>query len=158
MRLDFDTPTRRGRHLGKTSRELFMARVTIDDNGCWLWTGAIQNSGYGMLGRGGQKYLAHRFAYTMLVGEIPDGMDIDHKCRVRRCCNPDHLEPVTRHENIMRGAGPALNSQRCRSAETCKRGHAFTAENTRRRKGWRICLQCERDRGKTWRQKRAPGI
>src|SRR6266496_2265386 len=74
---------------------------------CWLWTGKTGRDGYGRIGLGGRGALvrvrAHRFAYELLIGPIPDGLQIDHLCRVRHCVNPAHLEPVTQRENILRG-------------------------------------------------------
>jgi hypothetical protein len=66
--------------------------------GCWLWTGATLR-GYARF----KTKTAYRFAYEHLVGPIPEGLDIDHLCRVKACVNPDHLEPVTRKVNIRRG-------------------------------------------------------
>jgi hypothetical protein len=87
--------------------ERVMARVRVDESGCWIFTGALSTSGYGRVGRGARaEGLAqtHRVTYEHLVGPIPEGLDIDHLCRVRACCNPAHLEPVTRRENCLRGA------------------------------------------------------
>jgi hypothetical protein len=71
---------------------------------CWLWTGTIANNGYGHIYReGGPLMTAHRLSYEVHVGPIPDGLTIDHLCRVRHCVNPDHLEPVTVAENNRRG-------------------------------------------------------
>lgn len=83
---------------------------------CWPWTGGLQDGGYGQFGTKGER-LAHRIAYGYLVGPIPDGLVLDHLCHTndpdcpggecehRRCCNPQHHEPVTRGENIARGRG-----------------------------------------------------
>lgn len=65
---------------------------------CWYWIGARDRNGYGVFGQ----LKAHRYAYTLLVGEIPQGLGLDHLCRVRRCVNPKHLEPVTQAENNRR--------------------------------------------------------
>ena len=85
----------------------FWAKVDKTET-CWLWTGG-QSAGYGRFGFKGRPNLgAHRFAYELLVGPIPPGLDLDHLCRVRNCVNPDHLEPVTRRENLLlRGGGPS---------------------------------------------------
>ena len=69
---------------------------------CWLWVGSRQSMGYGNLSFGGRHQLAHRVAYQLGVGAIPDGLELDHLCRVLRCVNPAHLEPVTRQENLRR--------------------------------------------------------
>lgn len=78
-------------------------RIVVDENsGCWLWQGAT-NGGYGRAKfTDGQKYV-HKKAYELIVGPVPDGLFLDHLCRVRNCCNPKHLEPVTHQENIKRG-------------------------------------------------------
>jgi len=76
----------------------------VDRGGaCWLWTGALYVNGYGAFrGPDGRTIRAHRFAYERVVGPIPEGLDLDHLCRVRACVNPAHLEPVTRAENLRR--------------------------------------------------------
>lgn len=81
-------------------------RVEIDpETGCWIFTGAL-NRGYGRVALTPTRLMyAHRVMYLALVGDIPDGMQLDHLCRVPACCNPLHLEPVTQRENVMRGEG-----------------------------------------------------
>lgn len=69
---------------------------------CWLWTGARVRNGYGTARIEGRNGVIHRWVYEQLVGPIPAGMQLDHLCRVRHCCNPDHLEPVTHTENCRR--------------------------------------------------------
>ena len=77
--------------------ERFMARVEVDDEGCWIWQQHRTSEGYGgYSGVNGGQVLAHRYSYELFVGPIPEGLHIDHLCRVRECVNPDHLEPVTR--------------------------------------------------------------
>lgn len=73
------------------------------EGACWIWTGARQTTGYGNILYLGKVRLAHRLVYEILRGPIPDGLDLDHLCRVRWCVNPDHLEPVTRSVNLKRG-------------------------------------------------------
>lgn len=79
--------------------------VAEDANGCWIFLGARTKAGYGMVGRGrrgeGNVYV-HRLMYEAFRGPIPDGLHLDHLCRVRECCNPDHLEAVTQAENNRR--------------------------------------------------------
>lgn len=83
----------------------FWAKVdTTDPSGCWLWTGAVDpQTGYGRMYVEPSTLGAHRVAYLLLVGDIPEGQQLDHLCRVRRCVRPDHLEPVTQRENLLRG-------------------------------------------------------
>lgn len=108
-----------------------------DDNECRLWTRSTNFGGYGKFPLGGKEVAAHRVAYELTKGPIPEGLVLDHLCRVRLCCNPDHLEPVTHAENVRRGE---------RATKThCINGHAFTPENTYiTRKGWRHCRACRR--------------
>lgn len=87
----------------------FSAKVDKDSSpdGCWLWTGWVNQNGYGQFSiNGGEKWAAHRYAYTKAHGEIPEGLTIDHVyargCRNRHCVNPDHLEAVTQSENNAR--------------------------------------------------------
>ena len=81
----------------------FIARVDFAPNGCWLWRGVHYWNGYGGFFVNGDKRLVHRVSYATFVGPIPEGFHVDHLCRVRDCVNPDHLEPVTHRENLMRG-------------------------------------------------------
>jgi hypothetical protein len=108
--------------------------------GCWEWTGAPNPNGYGYATAGSKRPLAHRLVYELLVGPIPDGLQLDHLCRNRLCVNPDHLEPVTAHVNLHRGYGRT----RFRSEQTvCVRGHDFTPENTYiNSRGNRTCRTC----------------
>jgi hypothetical protein len=81
---------------------------TVDpDTGCWLWPHHTSN-GYGRIKRNGKSLLVHRVIYARKHGSIPQGMDLDHVCRNRRCVNPDHLEPVPRAVNCQRGANAKL--------------------------------------------------
>jgi len=136
----------------KDPGERFWSKVDVRGrNECWLWQATIVNSGYGRFWYQGKLELAHRVAYMICIGPIPEGMTIDHVrargCTSRACVNPAHLEPVSRGENVMRGDTiPAANAAKTH----CVNGHEFTPENTiiHRRNGrrYRACRQCETDR------------
>jgi hypothetical protein len=122
-----------------TMQERIMQRT--DRSGeCWLWTAALDRHGYAEIKVGKRHHLAHRVAYELFVGAIPDDLVIDHKCRVRHCLNPEHLEPVTNRENILRGVGPAAKN----AAKThCPQGHPYDEANTIiRPHGSRRCRAC----------------
>lgn len=72
------------------------ARIEPRSDGCWIWTGATNGHGYGQCPKGG---LAHRFVYETLVGPIPSGMVVHHRCETPPCCNPEHLELMTRSDH-----------------------------------------------------------
>jgi hypothetical protein len=114
---------------------------------CWIWKGSIdKRMGYGLIYVPRIMLLAHRVAYVLFKGPIPRGRDIqvDHLCRVRDCVNPDHLELVTRRDNILRGVSPLANSARARF---CCRGHAKIEANLFISKdGRKRCLLCKRIR------------
>lgn len=111
---------------------------------CWLWTGGRGGHGYGSFEtrENGKRrtWGAHRWLYERVVGPVPDGLELDHLCRVRHCVRPDHLEAVTSRENVLRGVAPsAVNARRTH----CIHGHQFTADNIYVAKGrWRQCRTC----------------
>jgi len=130
-----------------TAEERFWAKVHRQPEGCWRWTGA-KNQGYGAFHATPNRTIpAHRYAYELLRGPIPPGLTIDHLCRVRDCVNPDHMEPVSRGENVLRGESlPAQNKRR----DCCKNGHLLTGTNVKieisHDRTSRRCLVCRRAR------------
>jgi hypothetical protein len=122
--------------------ERFWASIKQDDEtGCWVWRG-IKLGRYALIRIDGRLTPAHRFAYELMVGPIPSGLDIDHLCRNTRCVNPGHLEPVTTAENLLRGEG--ICAQNARKTH-CVHGHPLTGANVKRTKdGGRVCRECMR--------------
>lgn len=133
--------------MGSTLRERLEEKYIPEPNsGCWLWT-AAQLNGYGAIKVDGRFRGAHRVSYELHKGQIPVGLVLDHLCRVPFCVNPDHLEPVTIGENISRG------DNHHRRKTHCKRGHAFTAENTLMLStGSRACRACAKGRLAKWNE------
>jgi hypothetical protein len=107
----------------KAPEARFWAKVDKNAaSGCWIWTGAIADTGYGIFNFGASGTSnTHRISYRWLVGPIPDGMHLDHLCRVRACCNPAHLEPVAPVENSRRGK--MIGYDHPNAPTTCGRGH-----------------------------------
>lgn len=135
-----------------TALERLMARVEVQPNGCWWWTGPLGWGGYGTFYMDSKWFRVHRASYILHKGEIPPGLEIDHTCHKkgecpggvtcphRKCVNPDHLEPVTKIENIRRGNG----NEAKKTKTHCVHGHEFTTENTKTNSGGkgRACREC----------------
>jgi hypothetical protein len=129
-------------------------KFTIGDE-CWEWTAAKNRGGYGWVHDGTRHRTAHNVLYELLVGSIPKGLELDHLCRNRGCVRPDHLEPVTRSENIRRGVAPERVRERHRAVTHCPQGHPYDEANTQYRKnGNRVCGTCNRFRAQRWRDAR----
>ena len=121
---------------------------------CWVWVGAHNGNSYGRIWFDGKMYYTHRFAFELFVGNIPNGMEIDHLCSNPACLNPLHLEPVTHAENMARGK----RAQRTR----CIRDHPYDEGNTYfHPDGSRVCRICKRMNHRAWKQRQrnetAPG-
>lgn len=136
----------RSYHPRKPLEDRLWPRVEVLDNGCWVWTGALlagPGGGYGLIRAepGKPMRLVHVVVYERLVGLVPAGLELDHLCRNRACCNPAHLEPVVKRTNILRGVGPAAVNAR---KTACIRGHAFDRGNTivERRRDGRLRRRC----------------
>lgn len=139
------------------------------NSGCWLWMAALDCHGYGYMTAGGHArgmVRAHRVAYELFKGPIPEGLVIDHLCRVPSCCNPDHLEPVTQAVNIKRGLNVGMTPQ-CRAAgfaakaaiTHCPHGHEYTKENTTYgSRGGRACRTCKQGHSRRAEVKRKAAV
>lgn len=130
----------------KSMEDRFWEKV-IPTGFCWEWTAYLDRGGYGTFNRGAEGGMsrAHRVAYELLVGPIPEGLDLDHLCRNPKCVNPDHLEPVTSAENSRRAFSLAMITAR---TNICQRGHSMDDAYVRPDTGARQCAECIRLRWK----------
>lgn len=151
-------PHQRKDAIGRTTAEVmerrFWDKVSIGD-GCWEWLAGKTGSGYGAISipNSGQRMIgAHRYAYELMRGAIPEGLHIDHLCRNPGCVNPAHLEPVTSAENIRRSR---IAVER-RGRTHCPQGHPYDEENTYRNpnSGDRACRECGRENCRRRRRRR----
>ena len=135
-----------------TLLERFETKYTPEPNsGCWIWDAAIDRKGYGRFQLNGRNAKASRVSYEMFVGPIPDGLTLDHLCRVRCCVNPLHLEPVTNRENIRRGNTGQHNAVKTH----CPQGHPYSGDNlVVHKNGWRKCRACKAQQKKRHKQRR----
>lgn len=128
----------------KPLADRFWPKVQINGpDDCWPWLASVHGGGYGQVssgGRGGTMLTAHRVAWELTRGPIPEGLVVDHLCNNRRCCNPDHLKPCTDRENVLRSNAPSALAAR---RNHCKHGHPWTEQNIRWYRGYRRCLACE---------------
>ncbi len=124
----------------------FWSKVAAEaKGGCWIWT-AGTSRGYGQFFESGRMRPAHRISYEALVGPIPPDRDLDHLCRTRVCCNPMHLEIVTRRVNLLRGETVTARNA---AATHCPKGHPYDNANTGSNgPGRRRCRACDRIRSK----------
>lgn len=152
--------------------ERIKARIVVDEGECWLWSRSLTR-GYGQIGwhESGEpkRALTHRAMYEALVGDIPAGLNLDHRCHEpavcrparaidcphRRCCNPAHLKPTTVRENVLRGGGFAADN----SAKThCPQGHRYGDANTYHSPdGSRQCRTCRTEHVYALRTQRHEG-
>lgn len=136
-----------------SAAERFQAKIGLpDDNGCWPWIAAVSAStGYGKFWTGQRLVNAHQYAFQRAVGmDRNPGYEIDHLCRNRVCVNPEHLELVTKAENIRRSSAPGANN---RAKTQCPRGHPYDVVNTLFSGGRRRCRICMRAWWRRWYKK-----
>lgn len=136
MTLAYSTPS----FISETRLPLFWAKVLRHGEGdCWPWNAYRNQDGYGYY-FANRFMAAHRIAYMLTVGPIPDGLQLDHLCRNRACCNPAHLEPVTARENCLRGETVAARN----AAKThCSNGHPYAGDNLITKRHGRACRICK---------------
>lgn len=117
------------------NRAHWSERKTIDPiSGCWVWTGPVNNNGYG---KAVGTYV-HRLSYAVAKGAIPPNTEIDHLCRNRRCFNPAHLEAVPHVENMRRSPNTGTKTH-------CRHGHEYEAHGFWKSKdGRKRCKECRR--------------
>lgn len=134
------------RYLPQIEWELYVFSQLIPIGECLVWAGHKDPFGYGCVTRHKKTLRVHRLVYKLIKGKIPKKKVLDHLCRNTSCANPDHLEPVTDRENLMRGQG--LAAQYAKRTH-CKNGHEFNKANTyhepsKRSKNARRCRMCKR--------------
>lgn len=133
-------------------------RFVIPASGCWIFTGYRNRGGYGRVGWNGKAVLLHRLVWEFVKGPLLVTDVLDHLCRNRGCCNPNHLEIVTAKENHRRGDHIAMTAAAAaarRDRTHCVNGHELTQENTRirrRQSGGRTCRACDRNRQREYRR------
>lgn len=116
--------------------------VPEPNTGCWLWTGSLTTSGYGHLSRKRKMLQAHRVSLELRGVAMPEGMVVDHVCRVRSCVNPDHLRVVTRRQNVIENS-VSLPAKQVRNTH-CPKGHPYAGENLSKWSRHRVCMTCKR--------------
>lgn len=121
----------------------FTRFVHVSPTGCWLWTGHIDDKGYGRFQVKGKWRKAHVCAYESRHGPVPEGKEVGHICKLRACVKPEHLKALTHIENIQMGD---IGGHKYHSLKThCPQGHEYSEENTYRKpNGHRECRTCQR--------------
>lgn len=129
---------------GRFFQKMIVSEVLFHEGtACWEWQPKLDKGGYGRFSTENEHY-AHRTAYRLFVGSIPEDKEIDHRCRRRHCVNPLHLEVVPHR----------INQERMAEArQECINGHQFTDANTLKTKSGRVCKACRYQRIKDWRER-----
>jgi hypothetical protein len=128
---------------------LYIKHTITNINGCILWTGAREKSGYGNIDYQKKRYKAHRFAYEIFIGPIPKNKELDHICRNKSCVNPEHLRAVTHQENMLNSA----YMDRANARTHCKNGHELAIFGYRSRTNSKRCKGCDKLNNEKRRQR-----
>jgi len=139
----------------------FWDKVTISNTHfyegtpCWEWTASTDPAGYGSFWFNGKKKYVHRLSYEDVNGEVPEGLELDHLCRNRSCCNTNHLESVPPKENVRRSLVAFVAELKQRIKTHCPQGHKYSKENTYITPiGSRKCRSCHRIQDSQYRQRK----
>ena len=119
-----------------------------DEHECWLWLGSLDRDGYGSFWLSQRTLRAHRVAYAMSNGPIPDGLVIDHLCKVRSCVNPGHMRTCTNGENVLAENSQSFQAKNSRKTH-CPKGHPYFGDNLYTQTSGRLhrhCRACRRER------------
>lgn len=144
--------------------ERFMSKLVRTDDGCLIYQGATQK-GYGVFSINGNSVKAHRYAYELVKGPIPEGVTVDHECHNsalaqgmcapgpchhRSCCDPEHMVIRSMWENTRQGGSfSAVHARK----QNCPQGHEYSGVNSR---GERICRTCQNAAARRYREKKRP--
>lgn len=147
--------------------KIFIRNIVINDNCCWNWQASLDQHGYGQYHADKPHGRAHVFSYNLFKGDVPEGMHVHHKCRNRRCVNPDHLVVVGKSEHarmhalegLMQADGKKFYEVNHNSMKThCSNGHPYSGDNLRvyihNGKEWRQCRECRRRINREGQQRR----
>jgi hypothetical protein len=132
-----------------TILQRLLGRMVHRVDECWIYPGYCNKvTGYGNATYEGRRIEAHRATYEMLIGPVPGGLELDHLCRVRACCNPLHVEPVTHRVNLLRGESPSAHQAK---QTHCLHGHELAGDNLwRDKRGRRYCIACRNHRSREY--------
>lgn len=145
--------------LTPAQNEMFWNRVEVHHPaGCWEWSWSKNQLGYGVVWFDQIRFLAHRVAYSLLIGPIEHGLVLDHLCQNKSCVNPDHIRVTTHRINVLRNHGASATHFRLRLSGVCPNGHPVTPENTLpENKSGHRCRQCRIERRRRYRATLAQG-
>jgi hypothetical protein len=133
---------------GRPPIDRVMEKVALTNTGCWEFNGARSSGGYGHIRVNGRLVATHRLIYVFHRGDVPRDHELDHLCRKRSCCNPEHLETVTRGENVRRGHAYRMRDE-------CRNGHRYDAANTYvTPDGHRSCRTCNNAATRRYKERR----